>query len=275
MKLTCTHDTRDECKIFNRFILVDANYVISLVEAVSRCIDASLPWRRQLDFVESSVQSYLDKSCTCSPLDRINTSNLVMNNELDVARNDSSIRRKSLFLQDIARQFHGAISGPFFSRVRSVIGSRIEVVDVLGAEIDVLRGLLSTNYRLSVEDLSLVVSAVKGSHEIGETCVITGDVALERALADIYSMENIDFPSGRFRTNRILPLNIYTYLSLLHNCCELSNEEHSVLFKYMVGQEIERSNRMRPNTRRKKRILFDKMFDLREETRQYKERRAS
>jgi len=271
LKLTCSHNTRNECVLFDKIIIVDTNYVIDLVEAVSKCINTTIDWRRQLNFFESSFQSYLDKSCKCSPLNRINTSNLILNNELDITRDNTSIRRKSRFLRDVDRQYNRSISGPFYSRIWSIMSSKIEGIIALDIEIDALKGVLRTSYRISDEDLSLIVSAVKKSNEVGDTCVVTGDVNLENALKDVCAMGSVDLPSGRVRTDRILPLNIYTYLSLLHKCCELSNEEHSVLFKYLVGEDMERSYNMGARIKRIKRAQFDRMFDLREETRRIKE----
>jgi len=224
---------------------------------------------------EICFQSYLDKSCKCSPLNRINTSSLIMNNELDPTKGNTSIRRKSRFLRNIDLQYKGSISAQFYSRIWGIIGPRTEEINVLDEEITSLKRTLGTGYSLSDEDLSLIVSAVKKSSEVGDACLITGDINLENALKDIRGMGSIDFPSGRVRTDRILPLNIYTYLSFLHKCCELSNEEHSVLFKYLVGEDMERGHRMGPRIRRIKRTQFDRMYDLREEARRFKETHAA
>lgn len=221
-------------------------------------------------FVEL-FQSYLDKFCKCPNTEMMSTSSQIMSNELDPMNGSSTIRRKSHFLQHIDRNYNSSISRPFFQRISEAINSRVERVSVSNADIAHLKRSFGSSCRLSDEDLSLITSSMKKSSEIGETCVITGDTELENKLRDIPEMSLTTLPSGRVRTDRLIPLNIYFYISCLHKCCELSNEEHSVLWKYLVAEDLERSSRMNIRVTRIKRAQFEKMFDLREEIRRMKE----
>lgn len=273
--MVCTSRLRNKCKLFNKLIFFDTNFIFYIVEAISKDIDLSARnWRGQLNNFERVLQYYLDKPCECSSLNKICTSNAIINTELDPTKSNTSIRRKSRFFQRVDRGFSGSISSQFYSRIWHLMSSRIEIISTLNEDIEFVRNL-GLNRGLSYEDLSLIVSSVKKSSESVEACIITGDVKLEHALNDIRSMRNLELPSGRVDTNRILPLNLYTYISFLHKCCHLSNAEHYMLFKHLVGEDMERGPRMRYENTRIKRSLFDKMFDIREDTIRFKETQAT
>jgi hypothetical protein len=271
-ELVCTRPNNNDCKLFNKSVLVDANFVINVIEILSKTVDlCHRDWRSQLNNFNLRLMEFLEKCCTCSPSNRIYTSDLISANEIAPTNPGSAIRTESGFLRRIAYEFHSA-SGRFFSEIHSTLQSKIESIDTEPAFLSTIRNIIPTASHLSDEDVSLIFSAIKRSNDVGETFVVTGDEGLRQALNDALSLGTLRFSSTTFRTDRILPLTECTYTSYLHYCCQLANEQQISILKFFVMRDWSRP--LDETKKKKKGFQISNAFELLEDAVRIKEERG-
>jgi len=272
--IKCDHNERSECKIFNKPIIVDANFAINLINAIGKSINTATDWRQQTTQFNGLLQGYLRKFCKCPSGDKLLTTDLVMNNELDIRNTNSTISRKAHFLSEFRRRFNAGISGPFMLSVWTNLNDSIETISITAEEIASLSALFGGNHHLSNEDLSLIICAAKQTTTEG-TLVVTADLNLEDHLMNIVEQGSIQLPTGRFSTNRIVPIEIHTYLDMIHHCCEMSNQENYLFFKHLFDADIDRLRGLTDRVARVKTARLHQCYDVREKTVQYKNARAT
>jgi hypothetical protein len=153
------------------------------------------------------------------------------------------------------------------------LNAAIEIVSVTTDEISSLSTSFGLNHHLSNEDLSLIICAVKQA-ALERTVVVTSDVNLEEHLKNVIEQGRIELSTGEFTTNRILPMEIHTYLSMIHRCCEMSNEENYCIFKYIFDADIDRLRGLTERVARVKTAILHRCYDVREETVRYKNANA-
>ena len=238
VRLVCDRLDRHDCKLFDKGILLDANFIINIVEVLSQSIGLDRNnWRSQLDLFKTKFTEFLRKCCRCPSSDKVYTSDLVFVNEVDPTKDDSTIRRESRFFSSVAYNYY-SVSRRFFSEILSIMRSKIGTISTVPTSLEVVKQSIRNAQDLSNEDISLIVSALIKSNEVGDTYVITADERLRDCLIEAHSLGNISFSSTTFVTNRLFPLTPYSYTSLLHRCCELSTDEQVSILRYFVVKDM-------------------------------------
>lgn len=240
--MPCNHSTHS-CKLRGKCIVVDANFVIDIVDFLSSSIRLeNSDWRAQLNSFKQQLSDFLGKCGHCSTSDRVFTSNRVFSIEINPNNNRSSIRRKSSFLKRIDNDFHRE-SANFFSELHSIIQARIEPIHVEVEDLESIKSAVAASRSLRNNDVSLIASAILKSNQISQTFVITRDENLVNAVAEIYGLSSISLGGRSLQTRGILTLDTCSYTSFLHRCCELSNHEQvSIIRLVATGDMIRRIN---------------------------------
>ncbi len=236
--MSCNHSQRTNCKIFNKPIIIDANFIINVVNSISEDVKRLRTYGEKERRFTELFRFYLGKFCNCPHQSQLLTSQLVMNNELNTRNRNSTICRKSPFLVDYQR--NNRYANRFMSNMWTDLNARLKTISTSRDELNAIGEFLGANHHLSKEDLSLVVCAIKLSNPNGAV-VVTADLNLENKIKSVIDNETIEMPQiGELSTLKILPMGIYTYISLVHDCCEMSNDANHRLFSYLVKKDIER-----------------------------------
>jgi len=244
------------------------------MNAISTSIDPAVSWRSNVDILKTQLSDYLDKFCLCSCNDKLLTSILVMQNELDPTNPRSTINRKSVFFRQLRQTNYGTAPNYAVRSILDVLTTHITPVPVTVQEISSVTNAIGQNNGLSLEDLSLIVCSAKQPSLVGVISV-TSDTKLEKALDKIMTQGTLVLPSGTFSTGRILPVNNYSYISFLHKCCEISNEKSLCIFSYIAQKDFERSHEMGEEVAKAKGAAIVKSLEVRDKIVEYKLKKLS
>jgi len=253
-ELVCNRPQHSNCKLFGRFVLIDTNFLMNIIEVISKTVDLDHLNRSQLDLFISHLTEFLEKCSTCPSTSKIYTSDQILANEINLNKANSALQRDSPFLRKVAYEYYSD-SARFFSDMHSLVCSKIDPVSTRTSDLESVKRISRTAQTLSDEDVSLIVSAIVKSNAGGDAFVVTDDEDLRTALYEVVSAGTISFSSNTFMTNKILPLTSCTYTSYLHKCCQLSNDEQFSILRYISLKDWTR--RLSETKRRKKGYHFD------------------
>jgi len=275
--LTCSHAESSNCKIFNRYIVIDANFVISLLNSISNEIDPALDWRGHLANVTTQLKRYFDKFCKCSCTNKLLTSDLVMNNELDPFNTGrpSTVNKKWDFLYHLRRNYgtSGSPSYQVSKAIKDLLTAYITPITVTNEEVNQLRNIFGPN-GLSSEDLSLIICSAKQPSLIG-ALTVTSDSKLEKAIEKVMTDGKLNLQEKILDTGKIFPVDNYGFITFLHRCCEISNHESLNIFTYILVKDFERRQNMGEQVTKAKTTAFAKSLQLRDEIVVYKEKKLA
>jgi hypothetical protein len=200
-----------------------------------------------------------------------------MNNELDPfnTQRPSTINRKWTFLYHLRRSFatSGGPSNQVAKAIKDLLTAYITPITVTAEEVDQTRGVFGPN-GLSPEDLSLIVCSAKQPNLIG-ALTVTSDSKLEKAIEKLIIDGKLELREKTLETSKIFPVDNYGFITFLHKCCEISNNESLTIFTYILVKDFERRQSMGEEVTKAKTTAFAKSLQLRDEIVVYKEKKLA
>lgn len=261
--MKCNHSQRCVGKIANKTIMIDANLIISLGNAIAETINMGESMHQKITTFNNILRMYLSTFCKCPASDLLLTSDQILNNELDPRNLESAIVENSPFLRGYFR-YQRRVYAPHMQTIWDTLTSAIRGIPIDAAEILALSTLLGGDHHLSEEDLSLMVCATKGATQQRESVVVTADLNLENKIIEVAKLGTIRLPSGQYLTNRIVPIDVYSYICHIHECCEMATLDNKPIFLHLIKSDLERMAEMTERVAKRKRARMYALISERE-----------
>jgi len=216
----------------NGFIIIDANFIIYLIEAICGRVEEKLESASRDDKFSSFsniLNSILENIKPCSLDGSLWTSDLVYTNEMSPLNRLSTLRREARRFETMCKQLNKN-----YQVVDRILKTHITETNTNNDDLDIIKAFYSSNP--DDEDTSLIcVSAMKSTPQFN-TLLLTDDGGLCDRIEKIVQRKTLNLNGTDYPTGGIFPINFLIFLEGVHDCCNLSSDAfgYCMHHKYMI-----------------------------------------
>jgi len=218
----------------NGFIVIDANFIIYLIEAICGIVEEKLEDASRDDkfnFFLDKLNSILESIKPCAIDGAFWTSDCVYNHEMSPLNRLSTLRREAQRFETMCRQRNRN-----YQEVNRILMSHIREITMNINDLIMIKSLYSDNP--NDEDTSLIaVSAMKSIQQYN-SILLTDDGELCGRIERIVKRRILNLNGTDYSTQRIFPTNFLNFLERVHDCCNLDSDEfgYCMHHKYMIEE---------------------------------------
>ncbi len=209
-------DKNPDC-LNSKILVLNTNFLAQINRAVKQEIASYVlgkPLNEQGIFFLEKIQDIFNSIRHCGD-DLIFTSDKVFNDEIDVTKLGSALRREDMSFFDRL-----CMENEFIISLSSTYQNIINIEPMEEEEVEIFRRLLSED--IGYADISLILLAIKFSQD-SEVIIITDDIALRNAIKNLNKARVVAIRGENLSTEHLYYMCSLHFLRNLHSCCEMSN----------------------------------------------------
>lgn len=223
----------------NGFIIIDANFIIYLIEAICGIVEEKLEGARRDDkfnFFLDKLNSILESIKPCALDGSFWTSDCVYDHEMSPLNRLSTLRREAQRFETMCKQRNSN-----YQEVDRILKTHITEMNTNGNDLATIKSFYSDNP--DDEDTSLIaVSSMKSIQQFN-TILLTDDGELFGRIEKIVKQRILNLSGTDYPTEGIFPTNFLNFLEKVHDCCNLNSDEFSYCMHHKYIIEDARPNK--------------------------------
>lgn len=228
----------NNCKI-NCLLIIDTNSIFYLIQALINDIEiyhSQLSREDKFNYFCEKISSLLERFSICSLNRKLNISEVLYNYEisptLKINNRQSTLRRKIGDFNTMCGHLNRN-----FQKIETILNDHFNIHSENDRETDEFRHYFPISIRPYDRDASLILLGLKKANSDCETLILTNDNKIEKAYDYLINRSNIILNFGQFNTSRLFIFSYFDFLTILHNCCQISTEEYKNLYHQYFAAE--------------------------------------